>query len=110
MNFAHFIAKRLTTSSDKNKKLPIVNIAIGGIVLGMCVMLLTLFIVLGYREAIYSKILGFSGHIELSSYKLGSNNKVTPIRQEKIAALTAEILSFSALFETSCFNHSVTIS
>lgn len=91
MNFAHFIAKRISSSSDKKKKLPIVNIAIGGIILGMCIMLLSLFIVFGYRQAIYSKILGFSRHIELVSYDANANFQATPIDSAKALELTKTV-------------------
>lgn len=93
MNFAHFIAKRLSSSSNRNKKLPIVNIAIGGIILGMCIMLLSLFIVLGYRQAIYSKILGFSRHIDLVSYDSNTSFQTSPIDSAKVLELTAKTIN-----------------
>lgn len=91
MNFSHFIAKRLTTSSEKNKKLPIVNIATGGIILGTCIMLLSLFIVLGYRQAIYSKILGFSRHIDLVNYENNSIYLTVPVSEDNISMMTENI-------------------
>ncbi len=91
MNFTHFIAKRLTVSSQKNKTLPIVKIAIGGIILGICIMLLSLFITLGYREAIYQKILGFSRHIDLVSYTMSANYQSTPISKQSVEQITKGI-------------------
>lgn len=91
MNFAHFIAKRLTFSSETDKKLPIVNIAIGGIVLGVCIMLLSLFIVLGYRQAIHTKILGFSRHIDLINYDTNTSYQTTPIDAESVRELTTDV-------------------
>lgn len=88
MNFAHFIAKRLRSSSENNKPLPIVNIAIGGIILGMCIMLLSLFIVLGYREAIYTKILGFNRHINLIDYDGNTGYQTKAVSAADVAALT----------------------
>ncbi len=89
MNFTHFIAKRLNSSSEKNKTLPIVRIAIGGIILGMCIMLLSLFIVLGYRKAIQTKILGFSRHIDLVNYNNGESYQTYPIDQREIKQIIA---------------------
>ncbi|PVX52099.1 lipoprotein-releasing system permease protein [Balneicella halophila] len=91
MSFPHFIAKRLSVSSSKHKKLPIVDIATGGIILGTCIMLLSIFIVLGYRQAIYTKILGFNRHIDIVNFDNNSSYQTTPVKATDVKSITKNI-------------------
>lgn len=69
MNLEYFIAKRIHFRQDrKHISRPAVRIAILGITIGMVVMLLALSIVLGFKQEIRNKTIGFGGHIQITNY------------------------------------------
>lgn len=69
MNFSHFLARRFTFTHSTKKKTPlIIRIATGGISLGVFIIFLSISITLGYKEAIYEKLMGFNKHISLTNY------------------------------------------
>lgn len=75
MNLPLFIARRIHFSNNKNKKKvskPAVRIALCGIALGLAVMLLSLAIVVGFKNEVGRKVMGFGSHIQITSL---TNNK-----------------------------------
>ena len=75
MNLPLFIARRIHFSENKNKKKvskPAVRIALCGIALGLAVMLLSLAIVVGFKNEVGRKVMGFGSHIQITSL---TNNK-----------------------------------
>ena len=75
MNLPLFIARRIHFSDNKNKKKvskPAVRIALYGIALGLAVMLLSLAIVVGFKNEVGRKVMGFGSHIQITSL---TNNK-----------------------------------
>lgn len=69
MNVEWFIARRLLKGNDgKSVVLPIVRIAVGGIALGVCVMLLSLFVITGFKLEITGKLSGFISPINIVPY------------------------------------------
>ncbi len=77
-----FIANRITLSNKgkNNISKPIVKIGITGISLGISVMILTVAIVLGFKQEIIAKITGMTSDITISSPGLNSSNEPTPIK------------------------------
>lgn len=69
MNLEWYIARKLLKGGEKNTvSVPIVRIALVGIALGVCVMLLSVFIVTGFKREIVSKVTGFSAHLNVMAY------------------------------------------
>lgn len=69
MNLELFIARRLLYGKGKNTvSTPIVKIAVGGIALGICVMLLSVFVIMGFKQEITDKLSGFVAHVDVSVY------------------------------------------
>lgn len=69
MNLELFIARRLLEGKQKGAvSVPIVKIAVAGIALGICVMLLSVFIIGGFKKEITEKLAGFTAHLEITSY------------------------------------------
>lgn len=69
MNLELFIARRLLKGDGaKAVSVPIVRIALVGIALGVCVMLLSIFIITGFKNEIVHKLSGFSAHLNVVSY------------------------------------------
>lgn len=75
MNLPLFIARRIHFSKENNKKKvskPAVRIALCGIALGLAVMITALAIVVGFKNEVGRKVMGFSAHIQITSL---TNNK-----------------------------------
>lgn len=69
MNLELLIARRLLKGDGKKAvSVPIVRIAMIGIVLGMCVILLSVFIITGFKKEITDKLSGFAAHLNIVNY------------------------------------------
>ncbi len=79
MNFAWFIANRITFKSKRTFSKLIVRIAIIGIMLGLGVMILTLAIIRGFKSEIRGKVRGFSGDIIVVKNDLNGSYENSPI-------------------------------
>ena len=79
LNFAHFIARRILFDKDRRDRLsrPIVGIAVGGIVVGMSVMMLTLGITQGFQREVRTKVTGAGGHLQIGAL-VQTDPKETP--------------------------------
>ena len=76
MNLEWYIARRLLKGdATKSATVPIVKIAIVGIALGLCVMLLSLFIITGFKKEITEKLSGFTAHLNVQPYMPGSTGE-----------------------------------
>ncbi|MCJ8210097.1 ABC transporter permease [Mucilaginibacter sp. RS28] len=72
MSFSSFIAARITFQSKRTFSKLIVRIAIIGIMLSLCVMILSVAIVKGFKQQIREKVRGFSGDVQV--VKFDNNN------------------------------------
>ena len=82
MNFPLFIARRIHFSKENNKKKvskPAVRIALGGIALGLAVMILSLAIVVGFKNEVGRKVMGFGSHIQITSLTNNRTYDLPPI-------------------------------
>lgn len=69
LNLELFIARRLLRGKREGAvSVPIVKIAVAGIALGICVMLLSVFIIGGFKQEITEKLAGFTAHLDVTSY------------------------------------------
>ena len=75
MNLEWYIARRLLKGdATKSASVPIVKIAIVGIALGLCVMLLSLFIITGFKH-------GFTAHLNVVPFVPGSTGEGGVVRE-----------------------------
>jgi lipoprotein-releasing system permease protein len=66
LNVEWFMARRLLSEGKGGSTaLPIVRIAIAGIALGVCVMLLAVFVTSGFKREIREKLTGFMAHLNV---------------------------------------------
>ncbi len=83
MNFELFLAKRMGNDNRPGEKQsgtgPIINIAIGGIVIGVAVMLLSIAILTGFQKEIRQKVIGFGGHIQLNHFQSTDGYEQDPV-------------------------------
>lgn len=72
MNYPFFIARRLSLSSAGHSKAPAVVVAIAAVALSVAVMIASISIVLGFKQEIRNKVVGFNGHISLYASPLNA--------------------------------------
>ncbi|MDA3853442.1 MAG: ABC transporter permease, partial [Bacteroidales bacterium] len=70
MNLELFIAKRIHFSKKGKKSVsrPAVRVAVLGIALGLAVMIITVSIVIGFKDEIRNKVIAFGSHIQVSNF------------------------------------------
>lgn len=81
MSFDLFVAKRIYSSLDGNLDFSrqAIRIAICGVAIGLSVMLISLSVVLGFKDEISKKVIGFGSHLKIVSRTLDANNEIMPV-------------------------------
>ena len=84
MNLELFIARRIhfTGGADDRKKHvtpPAVRIAVAGIAIGVAIMILSVAIVVGFKQEVRSKVIGFGSHIQITNFDSNSSYETVPI-------------------------------
>ena len=79
MNFSRFISKRIWNNNLSSFSSLISKIAIGGIVLGVTIILLSFFILNGFKNEIKNNVYSFSGHFNISKYTGKYSYKDNPL-------------------------------
>ena len=74
-----FISKKILKINKGDYSGNIVKIAIGTIALGVTVMLMSIFIVNGFKNQIEKKIAGFVGHVRISNFDYNESWETSPI-------------------------------
>jgi len=79
LNFAAFIASRISFRSKRTFSKLIVRIAVIGIMLGLGVMILSFAIMNGFKQEVREKIRGFSGDIQVLKLDLNTSYENSPV-------------------------------
>jgi lipoprotein-releasing system permease protein len=79
LNFAAYIAQRLSAYGQKSFSRLIVRIAVAGVALSVAVMIISLSIVTGFQQEIRDKITGFGSHIQIAHVDLNNSYETAPI-------------------------------
>ena len=92
MNLEYFLARRLYSTRKGKRRLsrPAVTIAQCGVAIGTIVMFLSISIIVGFKNQVREKIIGFGGHIQILNYE-SNNESATPITVDSI--LTDNLLA-----------------
>lgn len=107
MSVEKFIANRIS-GSDQNKgniSKPIVKIGIIGISVGVCVMLLTVSIVLGFKKEIVNKITGLTTHVTISNINRNASNEPEPISISKDSLEMIKKFPFIQYIQSTAFKN-----
>lgn len=85
MNTEFFIAKRLSFDKETKQSIsrPIIRICIFGISLGLAVMIISVAVVVGFKNEIRKKIIGFGSHIQIINYDSNTSYETSPISQNQ---------------------------
>ncbi len=81
MNFPLFVARRIFNKQDaqRNVSRPAIRIATAGVAIGLAVMLLSVFVVLGFKHTIRDKVIGFGAHIQVTNFMTQMSSDQYPI-------------------------------
>ena len=82
MNLAHYLASRIYRGEEGEKQQasrPAVVIAMAGIAIGVAVMLLSVAVVVGFKQEVRGKIVGFSSHITVMNQRVTSAFDSRPV-------------------------------
>lgn len=76
MNLELFLARRLYSTRDGKRHLsrPAVTIAQWGVTIGTIVMFISICIIVGFKNQVRDKVVGFGGHIQIQNYNTNSEN------------------------------------
>ena len=81
MNISFFIAKRIYSDKGDKRKVsrPAIHIATAGVAIGLAVMILTVSVVLGFKQTIRDKVIGFGSHIQVENFLTMQSSDPYPI-------------------------------
>ena len=85
MYIERFISKRIIKGDGTANQFsrPIVLISVLGIALGLSVMILTVSIIIGFKNEIQNKLIGFGSHIQISNYDNNVSDEPQPISKQQ---------------------------
>lgn len=81
MNFSFFIAHKLYKDKGGRQHVsrPAITIATAGVAIGLVVMLLSVFVVLGFKHTIRDKVIGFGSLIQVTNFMTQMSSDQAPI-------------------------------
>ena len=85
MNYEFFIARRLVAKRKANAGFSraILNIAVAGIAISLAVMIISVAVVLGFKQEISRKVIGFGSHIQIVNFDSNSSYETVPISENQ---------------------------
>ena len=85
LNFELFIARRIFSDRDNQKKFSrsIISFALFGIAFGVMMMILSVAVVTGFKKEIRDKVIGFGSHIQLVNFDSNSSFETTPVNKNQ---------------------------
>ncbi|MDD4515781.1 ABC transporter permease [Massilibacteroides sp.] len=81
MNLELFIARKIHFNKENGKQStpPAVRIAMIGIALGLAVMMLSIAIIVGFKQEVRNKVIGFGSHIQITNFDSNNSYEMQPI-------------------------------
>ena len=85
MNIELFLARRLYSTRKGGRRIsrPAVAIAQWGVAVGTLVMFVSICIIVGFKQQIRDKIIGFGGHVQVMSYEAMADGE-TPVAADSV--------------------------
>ncbi len=83
MNTELFIARHIVSRSKGNFSRPVVITAIVAIALGLAVMFISIAILTGFQKEIREKVIGFTGHIQVSHFMENPSIESQPVEKKQ---------------------------
>lgn len=80
MQLSRFIANRIRTTVDGTEvSRPAVRVAMAGMAIGIAVMIVTIFVAVGFKSEVREKVIGFAGDIEVTNFENNNTYEMRPI-------------------------------
>lgn len=81
MRFERFIAERLYfMQQDEGKSSrPAVRVALAGLIIGVMVMIITVCVVVGFKQTVTDKVVGFAAHLRIVNFENNNTFELSPI-------------------------------
>jgi len=83
MNLELFIAKKLSFGNARSFTRAIIKMAIAGIAISIAVMIISSFMIKGFRNEVTQKIFGFWGNIHITDIYVSNSNEPIPIKVDE---------------------------
>lgn len=82
MNLELFIARKVYFGGDIKQKVssPAIKIAVAGVALGLAAMVLSVCIIVGFKQEIRDKVIGFGSHIQITNFNNNFSYDTYPVR------------------------------
>lgn len=102
-NSAFKIATRLYFSeqAEHRQSKPAVRVALAGMIVGVLVMILTICIVVGFKQTVTAKVAGFGAHIQVVSFNNNNTYDLQPI--EVSDSMLTQLASFPHVVQVAPF-------
>jgi lipoprotein-releasing system permease protein len=94
LNLPVFIARRIKKPGTGTFSAMIHGIAIVNVAVGLCIMIISVIIMIGFKNTISDKVAAFNGHIEVTKYTLNSTYEEVPLSREMESIQEAANLPF----------------
>ncbi len=81
MQFERFIAERLYFSqqTEGRSSRPAVRVALAGLIIGVMVMIITVCVVVGFKQTVTDKVVGFAAHLRVVNFENNNTFELSPI-------------------------------
>lgn len=82
MNYKYFLARRIYASGENGRRVakPAIRIAMIGMAIGLAIMLVSVCVVIGFKNEVRSKVIGFGSHIQISNFRSTQSYETYPIQ------------------------------
>ncbi|MBO5875970.1 MAG: ABC transporter permease [Alistipes sp.] len=98
MNLEYFIANRTAHDPVAAKPNVMVRIATASVAIGLAVMIVTMAVVMGFKEEIARKVSGFTSHVQVTYIRSSNSLEASPIeRNEDIEQLIQSVEGFRSM-------------
>lgn len=81
MDYKFFLARRMYSGSEGRRQVarPAIRIAMVGMALGLAIMLVSVCVVIGFKDEVRAKVIGFGSHIQISNFRGTQSYETFPI-------------------------------
>ena len=81
MNYKFFLARRMYAQGEGKRQVakPAISIAMVGMALGLAVMLVSVCVLIGFKDEVRSKVIGFGSHLQVSNFRGTQSYETFPI-------------------------------
>lgn len=100
MNVSEFISTKIRKGNNNSFSNVVVRVGIGSVALGVCILIVSYSVLLGFKNTITTKLFAFNSHIKVSKITLNRSFEETPLSINlKTSQILSKIPDFDSKFE-----------